>query len=68
MKFRCKKPFTGGGTHYNVGDTVEIEEGHPRIAGLVQGNYIVYNPSLNTPQEEPAANEPEKIKSRRSGK
>lgn len=45
MRFRVRRPFDWAGRKYESGDVIDIPEGHPRIAGMLQGNHIAYDAS-----------------------
>ena len=45
MKFVVKRPFKWDERQLERGDNIELEERHPRTAGLLQGRFITYDPS-----------------------
>ena len=55
MKFRVRKPMIWAGTSYEIGDVVEIEEGHPRLRVMIeQSHYLEYaNTNLGTEELKP---------------
>lgn len=46
MRFRVRKPFAWEGKDYQVGQVIEIPEGHPRLRALIeQGRFVTYDSS-----------------------
>ena len=45
MLFRVRREFTWDGKTYRPGEVIDIPEGHPRLTGLIQGRWIIYDAS-----------------------
>ena len=54
--FRVRKAMTWSGKHYEIGDVVEIDEGHPRLRVLIQqSHYLEYANSSKPANEQGVA-------------
>ena len=65
MFFRVKKDLRWDGREYRRGDIVDIQEGNPRIEGLMMAGIIFYDACAPSPDEPEKQGIPvEKIKRR----
>ena len=65
MFFRVKKDLRWDGRDYQLGDIVDIQEGNPRIGGLMMAGIIFYDACAPNPDEPEKQGIPvEKIKRR----
>ncbi len=49
MRFLVRKEFLWEGKVYTPGDGLELPERHPRLAGMLQGRFLMYD---TTPDDE----------------
>ncbi len=51
MLFRARKPIVWAGKSYDVGDLIEIEEGHPRIRAMVEQSHHIEYANVEIPSK-----------------
>jgi hypothetical protein len=48
LRFRVQKPFTWDGKGYKKGEQIGIQEGNPRLRGMLQANHVRYDDSTRS--------------------